>query len=438
MLIKHKIKKGETFDELCRKYKIKPADWRALWALLINKTVAGKRKSPEELQPGDVLWFPDAKAETYIFRYKGIAQVFEKSEWQAFKKAVSDKTAATVVKRATSELDRIEDRYKDMVRMQKDHPIITYFSTSRSLDGASRATAFQAVDDLQSTVSGQRFANLPKAMENAEKALAAFGRNVDAYVESYIEGAGRLASNVKFTADASFTIAGAIAATMAAPAGASYLAIAKFGAQVGATTGCIKAVTSEIGRGLAGEGRSLGQISWTVVRKTLTGGAIGFLSGPTGKLIAGKVADRLAGMLANNARASQLSSWIVNLKNSPIDRLTGGAFDRIANAKGRAYAQDIAEKTLVKLVIRIDTAQYYQKLTGPGSKEMQRAFKKTLGSASGKESLEMVAQRVATAMETDTLHRLVFTQVLKDNAATLRQILEAEAKKLEREEATAD
>ncbi|MEM9148596.1 MAG: hypothetical protein AAGC57_20755 [Pseudomonadota bacterium] len=433
MFIKHVIKSGETFDALCKKYGVKPGDWKALWALQVNKAIAAKRKTPEELQTRDVLWFPDRKAEVCVFEYKGMAQVFDKSEWEDFKKAVGNRIAATVVKRATAELDRVHGRYIDIRKLEKEHSIVSWFVTGKSVGTANRDLAFKAVDHLSSTVEARNFGALPKAMEHADRALAVFAKEVDAYVDDYIKGADRLGATVKLTSDVSFTLAGVIAATafVAATGGGGFLYIAKVGAAVGGATGYTKALTSEIGKQLAGVPRTGGEVSWAIFKKTMTGGVIGFLSGPTGKLISGKIADRLAQSMAQRQTASRLASWLINQQSSAFNSLTRGSFERLNAALGEKVAAQTAEKVLVEMAIRYKTAQFYKDLTTRDSKPLQAAFRGVLGTARGTESAEMVAERVARKMETETMHRLVFTKLVRQHAATLKQIFDQEAYKAE-------
>lgn len=434
MFIQHKVAKGESYQDILKKYGVK--DGKALWALKDNKAIRSKRKTPDKLAPGDKIWVPDKNSKVYTFQYGGRTQVFSEKEWKDFNGEIVKKLKEKVLKPAKAELKFQDQQYQSMIDMQNDHPIASWIIEVvawTDLSDKQKKAAKKAVDAFEAAVNSGNFKKIQSLMTNMEKALVAYAKEVNGYVDDIIGGADKAIWATQLTRDASFVIAASIAVTVVAPAGATVGVMAKTGFMVGGAAGFTKSVASEVGESLAGNERSIGTITWNIAKGTFAGSLMGALGGAAGKLICGKVAAPLAQRFLSGPTMSNLATRLVSSQTGMVDKLLGGAITRIGAEKGTAFATEMAATTLAKVMLRVPIGTVIktcQDLLFSDQPLLKKTVDLAMKKSSGKENPDQFAEKMMPYVSSDKFYDKLMAELLKKYGNAYKKEMEKAEKKM--------
>ncbi|NYF19448.1 hypothetical protein HDC36_000885 [Xanthomonas sp. JAI131] len=250
------------------------------------------------------------------------------------------------------------ERYHAQVALNDEHPVIAGISgwlgdvEDPGAELATRCFVVQGqVGTLRAYVASGNMveaATLLPTIENNAEAIRQLAR---AYYEGYIEGAERAVHYLEITRNASFAIAGSIAAVLAAPVVAGFvgagglgvtgimgtgLTVVGTGTLVGTGVGVVRGGSAALGTGLAGG--SLDEAAAAFRSEGSTGFREGFMAG------AGGAAGRLLGPalgVGSNLGAQALrriaAEAIVNGTSTLIDVLIqGGTLEQAVQAALRS------------------------------------------------------------------------------------------------------
>ncbi|MFN3970706.1 MAG: peptidoglycan-binding domain-containing protein [Gemmobacter sp.] len=283
----------------------------------------------------------------------------------------------------------------------------------------------------------------PKAQAEANKARA----EMKAYVSTIIDGGEKIVTGLELVRDGSFVTVGIIAAPVAASYGLGAVAA---GVVAGAGTGAVEAIANEVGKGIAGQSRGIGDASLNVLKDAFIGGSIGALikGGAADKILAKigpEVAKRLGGEMFRKASEKVVVQWVINyFKANGKDILegvmketlkayrsnaTGLTFDKFCQIVAKEVVTagpfkkleklgDFAGKQLVgalsssvkKDLLKSlgekatdkDLIEAFGKVFGEVSKEVGgKVYDQVLSSSSGSESPEQIEKKALSAFATN-------------------------------------
>ncbi|WP_435140405.1 LysM peptidoglycan-binding domain-containing protein [Pseudopelagicola sp. nBUS_19] len=434
MLIKHTVAKGETYEDILKKYKIK--DGKSLWALKNNKSICSKRKNPKNLQPGDIIYVPEKNSKFYTFKDGSKVQVYTEEEWKEFTTGFIAKVKAKVLKPVRQELKYQDQMFKHFNDLNKDFKLAAFiyeWTTWSDLPEKEKKAAKKAIDAYESALNSNNFKKLPSLQKNMAKALGDYTDEMNSY-EATMTGSksDSIIQYNQIIADRSFQFVTIFAVTLAAPAGASLAVMVRTGFVIGGSSGFTKSVLNEVGQSLAGNDRSAATISWNIVRSTFDGALMGGLNAGLGWAICGKVAVPLAKSFLARPMMAKVLSRFISSQHSWTDRMLGGAISRALEKNGSAYATDLAEVTAMKLLIRFDVSEYTKNIRQDlfnDQPALKNSVKLALKKSKGNESVEQLAQLIFPHIDSDKIYDKIMKDFLKKNSSSIKKEMETSINK---------
>nr|WP_281375261.1 DUF4157 domain-containing protein [Aquabacterium terrae] len=246
------------------------------------------------------------------------------------------------------------DRYNSQLAINRDSPIIASISGWRVEDPGDELRGryfwvYQRIRTIQEHLAADRLVEAAALLPRVEFVGQEMRRLSRAFYEGYIEGAETAVAVLEFTRDASFAIAGSVAAIVAAPivagvvAGTGATGVLAAGLTTVGTGLVVGTGTAVVRGGSAATGTAMAGGSWNEVSSAFRGEAIrgfreGFINGGAG------AAARLLGpalgvgtSLGAQALRRVAAEAIVNGTAAMVDVLwQGGSLDAAVEAGARA------------------------------------------------------------------------------------------------------
>lgn len=216
-------------------------------------------------------------------------------------------------------------------------------------------------------------AAFPKAQEQANKARA----TIKKYVADMIDGGGDIALGLEIVKTTSFVVVGVIAAPVAASYGLGAVAA---GVVAGAGTNAVETIAEEVGKGIAGDSKGIGDAALNVLRDAVIGGTIGaVIKGKAGEkiveTIAAKVGKEATGKLFEVASKNVASKFLLAyFKKNGADILEGIMKETLKAMKANAGSLTI-EKFCGIVAKEVLTAGIMSKLGKAGEIDAKAVLK---------------------------------------------------------------
>ncbi len=204
----------------------------------------------------------------------------------------------------------------------------------------------------------------PKAQENANKARA----EIRTYVADMIDGGGNIVLGLEIVKTSSFLVVGLIAAPVAASYGLGAVAA---GVVAGAGTNAVEALAEEVGKGITGQSKGVGDAAKNVLLDAFIGGSIGALISGKGaekflEKLGPKVAKLLAGEMFEKASEKVVTAWLIGyFKKNGANILEGIMKETLKTF--RANADSLTVEKFVGIVAKeVATAGVFSRFAKAG------------------------------------------------------------------------
>ncbi len=426
MFITHKLKKGENFKTVMRKYGVK--DWSKTWNLPQNKSLRSKRKYADKVEAGDTLIVLDPKAKLRSIKFAGITYNIPDAEWDATKRAIIKLIEKKFLPKLAALKKTYDDDYNYMWDIANNQGWMTgmLVAAVESYNKAKMPTkemskVSKEISKLQKAIKAGDFAKVVATMLTAESAMKDYVKAAETYRRKMTDGSSDAVKFLEITRDGCFLIAAACATGGAAAAAPGVFTAVELGAAVGAGTALVKSASNEVGNVFANEKRSKGQITYALVRDTYLGAASGALGGflfakfgsavskflgkyiqryapgivrtmlrenhfPTawGKAMVDKMGENAVALTISDTavRASMstlmaaIMSWLKTKEG--IDALVDAASGVLKSATGKEKASEVGEKLAAKLAASGAADKIIAKMIKDNKKSVQKALDKKL------------------------------------------------------------
>lgn len=216
-------------------------------------------------------------------------------------------------------------------------------------------------------------AAFPKAQEQANKARA----TIKKYVEDVIDGGGDIVIGLEIVKTTSFVVVGVIAAPVAASYGLGAVAA---GVVAGAGTNAVETLAEEVGKGIYGESKGVGDAALNVLRDAFIGGSIGALVKGKGaekilEKVGPQVAKLLGGKLFEKASEKVVVQWVIAyFKKNGAEILEGVMKETMKSF--RANAESLTLEKFCSIVAKeVATAGVFSKFGKAGEIDAKDVLK---------------------------------------------------------------
>ncbi|GMG85326.1 hypothetical protein LNKW23_45460 [Paralimibaculum aggregatum] len=453
MWIRYKTAEGDTPATIARKFKLK--DPKVLLANPKNKGLKAQLAKRDPLPKGTVIWVPDPGARVFVTKDGGKDVVMEADKWRKTQAALN-KRMDQVARSLRRQFDMAEARHDAQDAVNEEFPVVSFFTSKWFGNDVGREPVPQfrkakaAVEKLESTVSARNYKNFEADAKAAEKAINAYRAAIGAWIKQLTGSAENWVKGLSITRDVSFTVFGAAAMTVAAPA--SLGATLAWGAGVGASSGFMQSAATEAGKGLAGDKLDPLQSTRNIAAAMAKGAGFGMLGAGLSRFFAKHVAGKLAEKLLSGPVAQKFAlkmamrtSWLKSLTERMMQQEI-----RILVHAGKLPPSAIPtftyklcqgdwlirtqQQVIAKFVTRLGMGTAMKVLGavmfGGGRKPVEDYVKANQLKLKGRMSEAQLGEKIARAVEKDPLMETAFTQIVAENKAgleaELRKVLRAE------------
>lgn len=440
MWIQHKVKEGETLEDIAKKYKVK--DLKVLLQHPKNKPAAAAYRKKQPLKKGMVVHTPDPKAKCYIIKVGNKQYPLSEKEWKQSMAALN-RAMDLSLKRMKRELDSAKYRHKMQNDLDDDHFIISLLIRSGDGPVALRALAEGAVASLEKTVKRRDYKNFEFSMKFAEKQINMYRKGLGNWLNDVVGSAEGWATALTIVREGSFFVFGVVAMTIAAPA--SGVAAVAWGTGIGAGTAVIAESANQIGKVAAGDKVTNKSSAKATAKAMLRGGISGGAGAAVASFIGKYVAPKLSEYILRNPAASRLAQRLVSkpiffkewgneiykhIIEQEIKALGGNAVRLFS----RKTFQEMASRVLAKLFVRSGvsgTSKILQKilLSDSSGKPVHKYLEQNATTTKGKMDEGKLAGRIAKLLERDPVTDLAFETFCRSNVKKIEVELHAEVRK---------
>lgn len=172
----HKVKKNESLEEIAKKYGHK--DWKVIWSAPENKKLVQKRKKPEAIDPGDVLFIP--------LNDKQKKEQEKSDKAAADKKAAELKAAQTLLKTCEEDVKASKAKLKALVGMIKSHVTAANKAYQELLALQAKTRKWALGADVTAAIATAA-ATMASAFQNIEKATASQIAEIEKHSEKLVK-----------------------------------------------------------------------------------------------------------------------------------------------------------------------------------------------------------------------------------------------------------
>jgi len=439
MWIQHKVKEGETLEDIAKKYRVR--DLKVLLQHPKNKPAAAAYRKKQPLKKGMVVHTPDPKAKCYVMKVGNKQYPLSEKEWKQ-SKAVLNRTMDLGLKRMKRELDSAKYRHKMQNDLDDEHFIISFLIRSGDGPVALRALADGAVASLEKTVKRRDYKNFEFSMKFAEKNINYYREGLGNWLNDVVGTAEGWKTGLSLVRDINFVIFGAAAMTLAAPATA--VATLAWGTGIGAGTAVIAESANQIGKVVAGDPVTNKSSAMAIGKAMLRGGIAGGAGATVARFISRFVAPKLAERIIRNPVAQRLSRrllsrtpWIKGLSARMLEqeiKIYGKPFAESAFTIATKRLNDLSAIIMAKLFVRAGVggaSKTLQKilLSDSSGKPVHKFLEQNATKLKGKMDESKLADRIAKLMERDPVTDLAFEAFCRNNAKKIEGELRSEIKK---------
>lgn len=251
----------------------------------------------------------------------------------------------------------------------------------------------------------------PKAEKQANEARL----KMKVYLAKVIDGGEGMVTGLQIVSTTSFVIVGIIAAPVAASYGAGALGAAVI---AGAGTSAVESIANEVGKGIAGDSKGIGNAAFNVLKDSFIGGTVGALvKGKAGEKIIAKVgpmvAKKVSGKLFEKASERAVTSFMISyFKNNGASILEGVITDVLKEFKSNATGLTFDKFTGI-VAKQVATAGVFGKFGKAGDVGAKAVLAK-LSSSAKKDLLKSLGD---SAKEADLLP--IFAKVFEETGKEL-------------------
>jgi Domain of unknown function (DUF4157) len=302
----------------------------------------------------------ESPAIAYIY-HRGERVTISTEQVQTLQRALRDQLLSAS-RRIESRITTAWGRYTAQVEINDDHPIISSiagFIGGVDDPGADLLISYQTcltrVQRMQQLISTGSLLDAAQLIPRAEAVSREVSQMAARYYEGYIEGAEGTVRGLEFTRDASFAIAGSIAAVVAAPVVAGAVGVGGLGLTgASATIATVGGTGVVVGTGMAGvrgtsaaggvllAGGTLSEAGSAFTAEAWRGFREGFLSGAGGAAArsVGLAINAAGGTLAREVATRTGAEMLINGTTTMVDVLArGGSMEEAARAAVISAAQ---------------------------------------------------------------------------------------------------
>ncbi|WP_264214736.1 LysM peptidoglycan-binding domain-containing protein [Leisingera thetidis] len=436
MWIQHKVKEGETLEDIAKKYKVK--DLKVLLQHPKNKPAAAAYRKKQPLKKGMVVHTPDPKAKCYVMKVGNKQYPLSEKEWKQSTAALN-RAMDLSLKRMKRELDSAKYRHKMQNDLDDEHFIISFLIRSGDGPVALQAMANGAVANLEKTVKRRDYKHFEFSMKLAEKQINMYRTGLGNWLSDVVGTAEGWKTGLSLVRDINFVIFGAAAMTLAAPATA--VATVAWGTGIGAGTAVVAESANQIGKVIAGDPVTNKSSAKAIGKAMLRGGIAGGAGATIARFISGYVAPKLAEYILRNRVAARLATRLIS-KSPLIPKLTDRLLEQEIKALGenvvkrfssQAY-KELASKVLVKLFVRSGvsgTSKILQKilLSDSSRRPVHVYLEQNATTLKGKMDQKKLGERIAKLLQRDPVTDMAFETFCRSNVKKIEGELRAEVRK---------
>jgi hypothetical protein len=436
MWIQHKVKNdGEKLEEIAKQYKIK--DIKPLLQYRDNKKVAELHKKKKPLTKGMVVYVLDPNAKCYVAKDGSKEVLLTEDQWKDATAALN-KAMDKVAKGMRREFDSTQGRHFAQNDVNVEFPIVAFLSSNwvggkGNEPTTTRRSAKAAVEKLEKVAAQHNYKDFEASVKEAERALNAYRAELGDWLEQLTGSAGNWATGLRVTSIVSFTIFGAAASTVAAPA--TLVGTIAVGAGVGAGSSFLQSGANEIGEVYAG-GKADGIASLkTIAGDMVEGAAWGAAGSVVSRFIGNLVAPKLAEKMVTSPVATKFASKLVYSQSSTFPKLTQRLVERelakagvnLANGtifmpldKAIKMANDLAAQVTIKFFVRLGTGGVRRTLqevldSSSNGQPVHTYLDQNATKIKGKMDETKLAELVAKDLENDPALYKAFEAIINDN-----------------------
>lgn len=251
----------------------------------------------------------------------------------------------------------------------------------------------------------------PKAEKQANDARV----KMKTYLSKVIDGGEGMVTGLQIVSTTSFVIVSIIAAPVAASYGAGAIGA---GVIAGAGTGAVESIANEVGKGISGDSKGIGDASYNVIKDSFIGGTVGALvKGKAGEKIIATigpmVAKKVSGKLFEKAGERAVVSFLIKyFKNNGADILEGVMTDVLKEFKSNATSLTF-DKFCGIVAKQVATAGIFGKFGKAGDVGAKAVFAK-LSSSTKKDLIKSLGDG---AKDADLLP--IFSKVFEESGKEL-------------------
>ncbi len=331
---------------------------------------------------GKVYLFTDAEYNQLV---KRIAKDFEK--------------AMIVLRGAVAEARGIWDSQK---KINSDQYIVSwcieaYAGTSLPPESLIK-TAEAGVKAAEAALKSGNLRDFSRIFPKAEKQANDARSKMKTYLAKIIDGGEGMVTGLQIVSTTSFVIVGIIAAPVAASYGAGAMGAAVI---AGAGTNAVESIANEVGKGISGDSKGIGDASFNVLKDSFIGGTVGALvKGKAGEKIIAKVgpmvAKKLSGKLFEKASEKAVTSFLISyFKNNGANILEGVITDVLKEFKSNATGLTFDKFTGI-VAKQVATAGVFAKF-GKAGDVSAKALMAKLPSSTKKDLLKSLGDKAKEA-----------------------------------------
>lgn len=352
-------------------------------------------------------------APTKQITINGKIYLFTDAEYKLLVKRISADFARAMIilKGAVSEARIIWDNQN---KLNKDQYIVAWcieaYSGVNLPPESLIKSAESGVKAAEAALKSGNLAAFAKIFPKAEKQANDARVKMKTYLSKVIDGGEGMVTGLQIVSTTSFVIVGVIAAPVAASYGAGALGAAVI---AGAGTSAVESIAHEVGKGISGDSKGIGDASFNVLKDSFIGGTVGALvKGKAGEKIIAKVgpmvAKKVSGKLFEKAGEKAVVAFLIKyFKNNGADILEGVMTDVIKEFKSNATGLTF-DKFCGIVAKQVATAGIFGKFGKAGDVAAKSVFAK-LSSSAKKDLIKSLGEG---AKESDLLP--IFSKVFEE------------------------
>jgi len=423
VFITHKLKKGEDFKSVMRKYGVK--DWNTTWNLPQNKSLRTKRKFADKVEPGDTLVILDPKEKLRSIKFAGVTFNIPDAEWDATKRGAIKLMETKFLPKLISLKKIYDEDYEYMWDIANNQGWMTGMMaaivenrTNARIPTAEMSKTTKAIGKVQKAIKGGDFYKIMVAMGEAETAMKDYVKAAETYRRKMTDGSTETVKFLEITRDGCFILAAALATGGAAAAAPGVFTAAELGAAMGAGSALLKSAGNEVGNVFANEKRSAGQISYAIIRDTYMGAATGALGGA----LFAKFGAPIAKFLAKYVQKYAPTIVNVMLRNHETEVQWATKYiEQLGREEVAKIIADTAVRSSVSTIIKAITEWLKAK---DGIDALVDAAGDVMKSLTGKEKEAAVGQKLADKLAANGAANTIVAKLVASNKAAAQKALD--------------